>query len=929
MHCAILRSPLYSYKHIPSKLFAITQQQRVSLNALCKNTIRRLYGSNADPISLIRNVGIIAHVDAGKTTTTERMLFYSGFIKKIGEVDTGDTVMDYLPAERQRGITINSSAITFGWKDNQINLIDTPGHIDFTIEVERSIRVLDGCITILDGVSGVQAQTLNVWNQSQKYKLPKIIYINKLDREGVFLDRSLAEIAIKLKARTLILQKPLFISEYSSQCDSVRNYIDDLLRKANFNKENNENLPLLLIDWVSMNILCFDTSKGVLDNMYKFKIIKPTDPDDPSTFIWDNAIQIRSEMLEILGEIDQVFLEKFFSKEIDANVELVSEVDIKSAIRRQTVLGAISPVLFGSSFKNYGVQPVLDSAIDYLPSPADRHLQNFGINNNESTKITNKQQNSLISYGKNKANNNITSFDSNDSNLVSLDPNAPLVAFAFKVVVDPKKGPMTYVKIYSGTLCNRSVVVNSSNSGIKERVMRLLQMYSDFPEEVESISCGNIGVIIGCKKTRTGDTLLGLDHKSLVNSKISAKKSKSIATTEENVFESKDFLGDTADSESNLSNNHLKSVGLCLQGINIPPPVFFCSIEPETLTEEKNLKHHLSNMMLEDPSLVISTSTESGQILLSGMGELHLEVVVNRLLNELNVKASVGKMRVSYRESIHKPSSQIFEYEKEVLGKHLKFGMEMTIEPISDLDASDILKNLGYDKGVYALDNNNFLQIENNLHIGSLSQKLKIKSTEKSNNKFDYIETDIYAAASTAIYQGPIFGFPLTKLKITVKNLKFYDLELSSSSAIRMCTRAAFKATITSSDAILLEPVMHVVINLPNEYVGLVISELERGRRATVLSFEDGNYEQDDLNSANNSNHIFTLSNQPTLLNELKDSMSNKEIICQVPLSSMIGFSSVLRKLTAGSGSFTMRIDGYNNVDNRMKENIIKDLRGY
>ncbi|PVV01914.1 hypothetical protein BB560_003649 [Smittium megazygosporum] len=894
-------------------------------------------GSEFDSISLIRNIGMVAHVDAGKTTTTERMLFYSGFIKRVGEVDLGNTVMDYLPAERERGITINSAAITFGWRNHQFNLIDTPGHIDFTIEVERSIRVLDGCVTILDAVSGVQAQTINVWKQAKKYNIPKLIFINKLDREGASIKRNLVEIKSKLNATPLELQIPVFSFDLKGKEKEIAGFVKQNCGvDLNINSNISKVLPLFLIDVVSMEIICFDIQKGIFNNSFRFSLNSTSKDDPTSEILWKMAIKARSELVESLGSMDDAFLETLLSEEINGDPELVPHPEIKAAIRRQTISCNASPVLFGASYRNFGIQPVLDSIIEYLPSPLDTSLP-IGSVNPSSAFV--KKKNLLKTQSRkneNEPKNESPLVPDGFTSKIPLDPNAPVVAFAFKVVIDPQRGTMIYVKVYSGTLNAKSTLINSTNNGAREKVNKLLQMYADYPEEVNSFKCGDIGVIIGCKNTRTGDTLLGTDHKSLLNINIKPNKNPQSSKNSPDIFQTKDFLGDNAGAEFSVDSKKHEAVGMYLHGINIPPPVFFCSIEPESPSDEKYLKECLASMMLEDPSLIASISPESGQLLLSGMGELHLEIVTNRLINELKAKAFVGKMRVSYRETIGLPTTVNHAFEKTIQGKNYKFHIGLTVEPIQFSEDGDFDKSDFNEDEVYELDNKNYLAFDNSLDFEESSAQIKTqaKSRQKSTTSdqtgtnIDEIKRIIHGAISTSIYQGPILGFSLTGVKIKVNSFAHFGDDLSSPAAIKMASKSAIKEAFKTAEPLLLEPVMKVTVNVQPEHVGYVMSELERGRRATILSLGEGESDFGNSNHDTNSDTNQTNNLVGTFKNNTFGQL-NKDIISRVPLSSMIGFSSVLRKLTAGSGSFTMAVDGFNAVDEKSKGKIIKEFRGY
>ncbi|OMJ29703.1 Ribosome-releasing factor 2, mitochondrial [Smittium culicis] len=878
--------------------------------------------------------------------------------------------MDYLPAERERGITINSAAITFGWNDHQINLIDTPGHIDFTIEVERAIRVLDGCVTILDGVSAVQAQTLNVWNQSKRYNLPKLIFINKLDRDGVELIQNYKEIATKLKTRPLVLQVPFFKSDLDVLSKESSEFISSLFKPYALNFDDSGNLPLFLIDPVSMKILAYHPEKKTNMSQITIDIIRPLDTNDPSYFLWDLAINARYTIFDILGGLDSEFLDTYFSDRIDGNPELVQIGCIKSAIRRQTISCAITPILLGSSFRNFGVQPVLNAIVDYLPSPEDRSTV-YGTTNSshlsqegDSKKDTHKQTEGKNIKTVGMANNYPISKSKNIVN-VPLSSSEPLVAFVFKVVVDQKKGPMIFVKVYSGTLTNREIVVNSSNFGIKERVTKIFQMYADIPEEISQITCGNIGVILGFKKTRTGDTILSTNHPSLKSFDLSKVKSNPNFSPQGNW----DSLGNQSFSDNSDSGSTSQQVGMVLHGIVIPPPVFFVSIEPQTLSDEKHLNSTLSNLLLEDPSLKIYADNEGGQLLLCGMGELHLEIVKNRLVNELKVNARVGKMLVSYRESVCNPSEVNYIFDKEVPGeKSYRVGMKVNVDPLSEEQLLDLNSDINQNSDYIKLDNDIFVLIESK--IGSRSNKTSVQKNKEhiegnnlSNLKLgkgtspqshssslvngvesinDHVRRTVLNAISASIYQGPLVNYPLTRLIVRISEIDLFGYEPTNFSPVRLCTRDAFKRALESAQPVIFEPVMKVYINCPSSSVGILVNELERTRRARIMELDDqlssdGDEFVNGENGAAGEDSDFSNFFVPSSIggedvySRTANTMSapNKEIVAIVPLSSMIGFSSALRRLTAGSGSFTMQISGVSPVDSNTQKEIIKEMRGY
>ncbi|KAJ2820269.1 Ribosome-releasing factor 2, mitochondrial, partial [Coemansia furcata] len=633
-----------------------------------------------DPLSRVRNLGIIAHIDAGKTTTTERMLHYAGFTRTIGDVDDGDTIMDYLPAERERGITIQSAAITFGWRDHQLHLIDTPGHVDFTVEVERAMRVLDGAVTIVDAVSGVQAQTKTVWAQASRYQIPRIIFVNKMDRDGAHWRRSVRDIEAKLSARPLVLMIP----EYSGS---------ERLEGAMLER---------WLDVVAMERVVFDISADKTGATVRREDLELGDAG------FAEAAGAREQLVEALAEIDQPIVDVFLGDDVDGNHLSVPAAELRAAIRRATLSSQASPVLLGASFRNIGVQPLLDAIIDYLPAPIDRPSALAKIDDP-------KDKHALVADDK-------------------------LVAFAFKVIVDQQRGPMVFVRVYSGTLDARMTLVNGTQGGIKERATKLLQMYADTPEEIGSIACGHIGVVLGLKQTKTGDTLLHPQHASLKSSKSSNKK--------------KTLVDDTT------------AVGLQLHGIDVPPPVFFCAVEADSPQDVRPLTEALANMTLEDPSLHITQDEETGQTLLSGMGELHLEVVRDRMLKDLKINASFGQMRVSYREMPGHDATAEFVYAKEIAGKSVKAAMRVTVAPIADSAA---------DGNAVDVDVPESLMDEPS---GGGSQR-------------DAVQTAIAEGVRSALYRGTLLGFPVARTSVRVSDVQFFGDEVSTPAAYRACAGQA------------------------------------------------------------------------------------------------------------------------------------------
>ncbi len=505
-----------------------------------------------------RNIGIMAHIDAGKTTTTERILYYTGVSYKIGEVHEGTAVMDWMVQEQERGITITSAATTCFWKDNRINIIDTPGHVDFTIEVERSLRVLDGAVAVFCAVGGVEPQSETVWRQADKYRVPRIAFVNKMDRVGADYKRVVGMMVDRLRTRPAVIQLPV----------------------------GAEDIYKGIVDLVNMNAIIWDESTlGA-----KFHI------EDIPADMKEIAKEYRDKLIETAADFDEVVMEKYMDgKEITA-------AELKAAIRKGTISMGITPVICGASFKNKGVQPMLDAVIDYLPSPLDIPHKK-GINpdtNNEETRET--------------------------------DDNAPFSALAFKIMTDPFVGQLTFFRVYSGHLDSGSYVYNATK-GQRERIGRLLKMHANKREDIKEVYAGDIAAAVGLKSTITGDTLCDVDKPVL------------------------------------------------LEAMEFPEPVMSIAIEPKTKADQERLGISLQKLAIEDPSFRVKTDEETGQTIISGMGELHLEIIVDRLLREFKVEASVGKPQVAYKETITKKVESEGKYIRQTGGRGQYGHVWLTVEP--------------------------------------------------------------------------------------------------------------------------------------------------------------------------------------------------------------------------------------------------------
>ncbi|KAF9947397.1 Ribosome-releasing factor 2, mitochondrial, partial [Modicella reniformis] len=663
-----------------------------------------------------RNIGIIAHIDAGKTTTTERMLHYAGFTRRIGgmpikskDVDSGDTIMDYMKQERERGITITSAAITFGWKTHRINLIDTPGHVDFTIEVERSIRVLDGAVTILDAVAGVEAQTETVWQQATRQGIPRIAFVNKMDRAGAGFGRTVREMRTRLGCRPVVVQIPLM--ESPSGASRVG---------------SNDAQFAGVVDVLTMETLRWDSefsgtkiTRSLLDASY------------PDQTLYQEAVKARIALVEQLSALDENIIELFLTLE---NHMAIETKDLQAAIRRLTLSSIIVPVLCGASFRNIGVQPLIDSVVDYLPSPDDRPATLARLPDGKVAEI---------GVGGLKER---------------------LCALAFKVIHDAKRGPMVFVRVYAGQLNERTQLWNSSTHS-KERANKLLQMYAMDVEEIPHITKGNIGVILGLKDTRTGDTLL---------------------------------------------DAHDPRKGLTLSGIKVPSPVFFASVEPMSTSDEKPVEEAIKALIREDPSLGMRVDEETGQTLLGGMGELHLEVAMERMLSDFKVKAEMGKMRISYKETMKGPGivSKLlsWEYDREILGKRGRARAGVSVERLErSEDGGESTSSEGREcgsanTGSEEHDGNEIvITLADKADADAVTEMIPLSEMVLPSGSTDLpipvLRTAVRNGILSALSRGPLLGYAQTHLKVRLAALHLYGTE-STPAAISSCVSAAVTEAI-------------------------------------------------------------------------------------------------------------------------------------
>lgn len=629
------------------------------------------------PLERYRNIGIIAHIDAGKTTTTERILFYTGKTYRIGSVDDGTTVTDWMVQERERGITIVSAAVSAEWKDYQINVIDTPGHIDFTAEVQRSLRVLDGGVVVFDAVQGVEPQSETVWRQADRYLVPRICFVNKMDRVGASYERTIESIRSRLGANPIAMQLPI-----GSEA-TFKGVVDLLTNEATYWEDELGREPR--VDAI---------------------------PDDLKV----QAAEMRATLVERIAELDDELTMKFLEGE-----ELTVE-ELKAGLRRAVLANKAAPVYCGSSLRNKGVQPVLDAVIDYLPSPLDI----------PAVKGTNPA----------------------DDSMVELPPedDAPLSALVFKIVTDPYVGRLAYFRVYSGTITQGSTVYNPIK-GKRERIGRLIRMYADRREDITEVYAGDIAAVLGLKESFTGDTLCDMQKQ------------------------------------------------VVLESITFPEPVISVSIEPKTLADQDKMGEALRKLSEEDPTFRVRSDEVTGQTIISGMGELHLDVLVDRMLREFRVQANVGRPRVAYRETITRAVPEInYRYIKQSGGRgqygHVVFRME-------------------------PLDRGGGVVFEDKIIGGSIPREY-IPAVEKG--------------VREAVESGVLAGYPMTDIKVSLIDGSYHEVD-SNEMAFKMAAIFAFKEGVQKGAPVLLEPIMKVEVVVPDEFLGDILGQLS-ARRASILGMD-------------------------------------------------------------------------------------------
>jgi translation elongation factor G len=638
-------------------------------------------------LNKVRNIGIMAHIDAGKTTTTERILFYTGINHKIGETHDGASTMDWMAQEQERGITITSAATTCFWKDNQINIIDTPGHVDFTVEVERSLRVLDGAVAVFDGKEGVEPQSETVWRQADKYDVPRICFVNKMDKMGADFYFTVQTIIDRLGARPLVVQLPI-----GAESDFL-GVVDLLEMKAYV--------------WPG-------DAKGDVTMGSSYEV-----QDIPADLV-EKAEQYRAELVEAVAEASEELMEKYLEEG-----ELTIP-EIKAGIRQLVISGEAFPVLCGSAFKNRGVQPMLDAVIEYLPSPLDVPDVVGSNPSNEEEKLTRKAS-----------------------------AEEPFAALAFKVAAHPFYGQLTYTRVYSGTAAQGQQVLNSTK-GKKERIGKLFQMHSNKENPVEEITAGHIYAAIGLKDTTTGDTLCDPAHP------------------------------------------------IVLESMTFPDPVIFVAIEPKTKGDQEKMSTAIQKLSAEDPTFTVSLNEETGQTEIGGMGELHLDIIVDRMKREFKVEANVGKPQVAYRETIKKAVEKVdYTHKKQTGGSGQFAKVQVSFEPLP-------------------LDGEELYEFEDKVTGGRVPR--------------EYIPS-VDAGIQDAMKFGVLAGYPMVGVKATLIDGAYHDVD-SSEMAFKIAGSMVFKEGAKRANPVLLEPLMDVEVRTPEEYMGDVIGDLN-SRRGQVRSMED------------------------------------------------------------------------------------------
>ncbi|MBR1908319.1 elongation factor G [bacterium] len=689
------------------------------------------------PLERTRNIGIAAHIDAGKTTTTERILFYTGKTHKIGEVHDGAAVTDFMDQERERGITIQSAAVTAYWKDHQLNIIDTPGHVDFTVEVERSLRVLDGEIAVFCAVGGVQSQSETVWRQANRYEVPRIVFVNKMDRTGADFYRVLEQIRTRLRANAFAIQLPVGAE------DQMRGIIDLIEMKAELYRD--------------------DLGKQI-------DVFELDACDEIPQDLKDKAHQFREELVEAIASEDDTLMEKYCE-----DPDSITIPELKAVLRKAVCGNQIIPVCCGTAFKNKGVQMLLDAVVDYLPSPIDvKAIEGELPDGTKTSRASSEDE--------------------------------PFAALAFKVMTDPFVGRLTFMRVYSGKLASGSYVLNATTEK-KERISRLVQMYADQRNEIPEVYAGDICAAVGLKDTTTGDTLC--DEKAPI----------------------------------------------VLEKMTFPTPVISVAIEPKTKADQEKMGIALQKLAEEDPSFQVKTDQETGQTIISGMGELHLDIIVDRLLREFHVDANVGKPQVAYRETIRGNAEQESKFQRQSGGKGQYGHVKIRIAPAEE--------NAGF--------------VFENKIVGGAIPKEFIEPARKGMEE--------------ALEGGILAGFPMIDVKVELYDGSYHEVD-SSEMAFKIAGSMAIKDGVKKAQPCVLEPMMKVEIEIPDEYTGNIIGDISKRRGRVEGQEPQGN-------------------------------TGNVIVRATVPLANMFGYATDLRSNTQGRGTFSMEFKCYEQVPRNVEEEII------
>ena len=698
--------------------------------------------SNTPSLRETRNIGIMAHIDAGKTTTTERILYYTGKTHKIGEVHDGAATMDWMVQEQERGVTIQSAATTCYWKKDgqsyRLQIIDTPGHVDFTAEVERSLRVLDGAVAVFDAVAGVQPQSETVWRQAERYNVPRIAFINKYDRVGADFDHAIKTMRDRLGANAVAVELPMGAE-------------DDFWG---------------VIDLTNMTAWDFKADEKGMTYPEPLDAI-------PDEFAEEAELR-RAELLEAAADFDDDLMEKVLMD------EEVSEQELKAALRKGTIACEINPVLVGSAYKNKGVQELLDAVVDYLPSPLDIP--------------------SIVG----------TNPDTGEEEERHTDPKGPFAALAFKIVTDPYVGKLTYLRVYSGSLSSGSYVMNATRDK-KERIGRMLRMHANQRTDIEECSAGDIVAVVGLKNTTTGDTLCDEKHP------------------------------------------------IVLEAMQFADPVIDIAVEPKTKAEQEKMAIALQKLAEEDPTFRVSTNAETGQTIIAGMGELHLEIIIDRLLREFKVEANVGKPQVAYRE---RPGHEVLEAEGKFVrqsGGRGQYGHAII--------------------NMYPQEPGKGYEFENKI-VGGVVPKEYIPAVDKG--------------IQEALNSGVLAGYPVEDVRVELIDGSYHEVD-SSEAAFKVAGSMAIKDALRKSDPVILEPVMAVEVETPNDYTGFVLGDLPSRRGMITGQEQRGN--------------AVTIS-------------------AKVPLGEMFGYATDLRSGTQGRATYTMQFDSYEPVPKNISEEIISKAGG-